>query len=135
LLTNDTWNVNYDLVFSIEYLLAECELLTTRMATAERRLSLLAELAKNAHDIARVTRLRLTLYTAADQSHRAAEVFLEYWRDRGTDWSVHPTQEEVLREYDQIWSLLGNRQIEELLELPLTTDQLCSMSSMFSPKS
>jgi predicted ATPase len=105
-----------------EYLLAECELLTTDMAAAENRLSMLAERAKSAHDIARVTRLRLTLYTALDRSDRAVEVFLEYWRGRGTDWSPHPTEEEFLREYDHIWSLLGDRQIEELVDLPLITN-------------
>ena len=35
LLTDETWNHHYDLVFSIEYLLAECELLTTDMAAAD----------------------------------------------------------------------------------------------------
>jgi len=123
LLADETWNDNYDLVFSIEYLLAECELLTTDMAAAENRLSMLAERAKSAHDIALLTRLRLTLYTALDRSDRAVEVFLEYWRGRGTDWSPHPTEEEVLREYDHIWSLLGNRQIEELVDLPLITNR------------
>ena len=43
LLTDDTWNRNYDLVFSIEYLLAECELLTADMSAAENRLSMLVE--------------------------------------------------------------------------------------------
>jgi predicted ATPase len=43
LLTDETWNRNYELVFSIEHLLAECELLTTDMAAAEKRLSMLAE--------------------------------------------------------------------------------------------
>jgi predicted ATPase len=77
LLTDETWNHNHDLVFSIEYLLAECELLTADMVTAETRLSMLAERAKSAHDIALGTRLRLTLYTALDRSDRAVEVFFE----------------------------------------------------------
>lgn len=38
MLIDETWNHDYDLVFSIEYLLAECELLTTDMAAAENRL-------------------------------------------------------------------------------------------------
>src|SRR5262249_10304889 len=122
LLTEQTWDRNYDLIFSIEYLLAECELLTTEMAGAENRLSVLAERARSAHDIALVTRLRLTLFTALDRSARAVEVFLDYWRGRGTDWSPHPAKEEILREYDKVWSLLGNRQIEALLDLPLVTD-------------
>src|SRR4029077_14761524 len=47
LLTDETWNHNYHLVFSIEHLLAECELLTTDMAAAENRLSMLAERGKS----------------------------------------------------------------------------------------
>jgi PAS domain S-box-containing protein len=121
-LTEETWKTNYDLVFSIECLLAECELLTVEMAGAETRLSMLAELARNPHDIALVTRLRLTLYTALDRSDRAVEVFLEFWRGRGADWSPDPTEEDVLQEYQQILSLLGNRQIEELIDLPLMTN-------------
>src|SRR5262249_36245016 len=113
---------NYDLAFWIEYLLAECELLTADMDNAETRLSMLAGRAKSAHDIAFVTRLRLTLYTTLDRSDRAVEVFLEYWRGRGTDWSAHPTEEEVRREYNRIWSQLGERQIEELIDLPLMTN-------------
>ena len=38
------------------------------------------------------------------------------------DWSPHPTEEEARREYERIWSQLGNRSIEELIELPLMTD-------------
>jgi predicted ATPase len=121
LLTEDTWNRNYALIFSIEYLTAECELLTAELA-AESRLSMLAERAKGAHDIAVVTRLRLTLYTTLDRSDRGVEIFLEYLRRRGTDWSPHPTRDEVLREYDRIWSLVGSRPIEELVGLPLMTN-------------
>ena len=40
LLTEETWERNYALVFSIEYLMAECELLTADMVAAEHRLSL-----------------------------------------------------------------------------------------------
>ena len=122
LLTEEIWNDNYALIFSIEYLIAECELLTADMAAAENRLSMLAGRAKGAHDIAVVTRLRLTLYTTLDRSDRGVEIFLEYLRRRGTDWSPHPTRDEVLREYDRIWSFVGSRQIEELVELPLMTN-------------
>ena len=83
---------------------------------------MLAQRAKSSHDIAIVTRLRLTLYTTLDQSDRAVEVCLEYLRRGGTDWSPHPTRDEVLREYERIWSQVGSRQIEELVDLPLMTN-------------
>src|SRR4029078_5494548 len=37
-------------------------------------------------------------------------------------WAPHPNREEVLREYERIWTLVGDRQIEELLDLPLMTN-------------
>jgi PAS domain S-box-containing protein len=122
LLTEDSWGNNYELIFSIEILIAECELLTANIVAAENRLSMLSERARSAHHIAIVTRLQLTLYQTMDRSDRAVEVCLEYLRRGGTDWSPHPTSDEVRREYDRIWTQLGNRQIEELVDLPLMTN-------------
>ena len=121
LLTDETWFEHYDLIFSIECLLAECELLTANIAAAEDRLSKLVQRAKSNHDIAVVTRLRLTVYTALGRSDRGVEVCLEYLRRDGNTWPLHPTIDEVRREYDRVWSLLGNRQIEEFVNLPLMT--------------
>jgi PAS domain S-box-containing protein len=49
-------------------------------------------------------------------------VFLDWLRRDGTVWSNHPTREDVMREYERIWELLGRRAIEELIDLPLITD-------------
>jgi predicted ATPase/transcriptional regulator with GAF, ATPase, and Fis domain len=122
LLTEETWQRNYELVFSIEHLMAECEMLTAEMAAAEERMLRLSQRARNRHDFCVMTRLRLTLYTNWDKSDRALDVFLEWLRRDGTDWSRHPTREEADHEYGRIWTLLGSRQIEDLLELPLITD-------------
>ena len=116
------WDYNYELIFAIEYLTAECELLTANKVAAENRLSMLARRAKSGPDSAAVTRLRLTLYTSLDQSDRGLEICLEYLQRRGVDWSIHPTTIEVQREYDRIWSQLGSRQIEELVDLPLMSN-------------
>jgi PAS domain S-box-containing protein len=40
----------------------------------------------------------------------------------GVEWPPHPTEEEGRREYERIWSQLGSRAIEELIELPLMSD-------------
>jgi predicted ATPase/transcriptional regulator with GAF, ATPase, and Fis domain len=122
LLTEETWTRNYELVFSIEYLMAECELMTAEMASAEDRLSRLVQRANNRHDFCVVTRLRLTLYTAVDQSNRGVDVFLDWLRQQGTVWSNHPTRDDVMREYERIWTLLGTRTIEELVDLPVAAD-------------
>jgi PAS domain S-box-containing protein len=122
LLTEETWERNYELVFSIEYLLAECELLTADMQAAEIRMSRLAERARGRHDYCVATRLWILLYTNWAKSDQAIDVFLEWLRRDGTVWSKHPTREEAMREYARTWTLLGSRQIEELVNQPLITD-------------
>jgi len=122
LLTEESWDDRYELRFDIEFYMAECELLTADMASAERRLSMLAQRARSEHHVAAVVRLRLTLYTTLDQSDRGVQVCLEYLRRGGTDWSSHPSLDEVGREYDRIWRQLGSRHIEELVDLPQMTN-------------
>jgi PAS domain S-box-containing protein len=122
LMSETDWDLNYDLIFSIDCLAAECELLTAEMAEAEKRLTMLSQRARNRHDFAVVTRLRLTLYTTLDRSEMAIDIALEYLRREGTIWARHPTEEEVIFEYNRIWSLLGDRQIEDLVDLPRLTD-------------
>jgi PAS domain S-box-containing protein len=129
LLGEEGWQEEYELIFAIESHMAECELLSADMASAENRLLVLAERAERACDIALVTRLRVTLYTGSGRGDRGIEVALEYLRNGGTDWSIHPAREEVVSEYDRIWSQFGERKVEELLDLPLMSDPnvLCTM--------
>src|SRR4029077_17299464 len=68
LLTEESWDHNYELIFDIEFHMAECDLLTANMRAAEKRLSMLAQRARSAHNIAIVARLRITLYTTVDRS-------------------------------------------------------------------
>ena len=122
LLSEDSWDRDYQLIFSIEFLMAECEFLTANMAAAENRLSMLAQRARTPHDTAVVAGLRLQVYTALDRSDRGVEICLEFLRGRGTHWSPHPSDDEVRREYDLIWSQIGDRRIEQLTDMPLIGD-------------
>ena len=47
---------------------------------------------------------------------------LECLRHVGIDWSAHPSEAEARGEYERIWSLLGDRSIEDLVDLPLMHD-------------
>ena len=125
LLSDDDWDICYPLIFDLEYCSAECEVLTADMVAAENRLAMLATRASTPRHIALVARLRLTLYTTLDRSDRGMEVCLEYLKRNGTDWSMTPSADEVRREYDRIWSQLGARRIEDLVDLPLMTKQEC----------
>ena len=55
-------------------------------------------------------------------SERAVAVGLECLRHVGIDLPAHPTEAETRSEYDRIWVLLGNRAIEDIVDLPLMQD-------------
>jgi predicted ATPase len=121
-LTEQSWDEDYELIFSVECNAAECELLTADMASAENRLQMLAQCAKGSHDIAIVTRLRIALYTALGLTHRAVEVGVEQLRRFGIEWSTRPDEEEIRAEFDSLRQRVGDRSIETLVDLPTTVD-------------
>jgi PAS domain S-box-containing protein len=122
LLPEDSWEGRHELIFAFELNRAECEFLTGALAAAEERLAALSTRAENTVERATAACLRVDLYTTLGQSGRAIAVGLDYLRHLGIDWSAHPTDEDVRREYERTWSQLGGRTIEDLLELPLMTD-------------
>ncbi len=122
LLPEDSWERRHELTFALALQRGECEFLTGALAEAEQRLAALSKRAANTVERATVACLRADLYTALDQSSRAIAVGLDYLRHLGIDWSPHPTEEEARREYERIWSQLGSRTIESLIELPLMSD-------------
>ena len=123
LLTEDTWEQRYPLMFALEFHRAECEFLSGQLPAAEQRLAILAERTATLVDSAAVACLRLELYTTLDRSDRGVELCLEYLRRIGVQWSPHPTKEEVRTEYDEIWWRIGSGSVEALVDLPLMSDQ------------
>jgi PAS domain S-box-containing protein len=122
LLAEDCWERRHELCFALEVDRAECEFLTGELTEAEQRLAMLSTHAASTVERATVASLRVDLYTTLDQSSRAVAVGLDYLRHLGIDWSPHPTEEEARSEYERIWSRLGGRTIESLIDLPLMSD-------------
>jgi PAS domain S-box-containing protein len=122
LLADDRWQRCHALSFALELNRAECEFLTGDLSAAEKRLAEVSTFAGGAVDEALVACLRIDLYSALQRNDCAVEVSLDYLRRRGVDWSPHPTDAEARQEYERIWSLLGSRTIEQLIDLPSMTD-------------
>jgi PAS domain S-box-containing protein len=122
LLPKDSWERRHELTFALELHRAECEFLTGALTEAEERSTELSTRAANTVEQATVACLRVELYLTLDQSGRAVAVGLDYLRHLGIDWSPHPTEQEVQREYESIWAQLESRTIEELIDLPLMSD-------------
>ena len=122
LLADDRWERRHELTFALEMYQAECEFLTGQSVAAVERLSTLSSRASNSIERATVAGLRVDLYTALGQSELAVVVCLDYLRGLGIDWSLRPTEAEARYEYERIWSQLGDRAVEGLIELPLMSD-------------
>ncbi|HEY0801404.1 MAG TPA: GAF domain-containing protein, partial [Steroidobacteraceae bacterium] len=56
------------------------------------------------------------------QKDRAIDLCLDFLRHVGVEWSAHPKAEDAEREYKRVWSLLGGRAIEDLIDLPPMED-------------
>jgi PAS domain S-box-containing protein len=122
LLAEDAWERRRELIFALELDRAECEFLTGHLSAAEERLAALSNGPTTTVERAIVACLHMDVCTTLDQSDRAVAVCLDYLRHVGIEWSPHPTEEDVRREYERIWSLLGSRTIEDLIDLPLMDD-------------
>jgi predicted ATPase/signal transduction histidine kinase len=122
LVAEDGWKRQHALAFALEFHRAACEFLTGALAAAEERLTALVTRAATTVEHATVACLRMDVYTTLGQGGRAIAVGLAYLRRVGIDWSQHPTDEDVRREYERIWTQLGGRTVEELIELPLMSN-------------
>ena len=122
LLADDRWERRYALTFALEVERAECEFLTGALETAEEKLELLWKRTHGIVDQAAVTCLRVDSYMALARADRAIAVALDYLRERGVDWSPHPTEAEVWQEYERLWARLDKERIEDLVDLPLMND-------------
>ena len=122
LLPDDDWAERYRLLFDLEINRAECEYLTGAFTAAENRLSALAQRATNIVDKAAVARQRILIHTVLDRLDSATDIGLEFLGHVGIYWSPHPTRGDVDREFARVWQRLGDRSIEQLVDLPSMTD-------------
>jgi predicted ATPase len=118
LLGEYSWERQHEFTFALELNRAECEFLTGALTEAKCRIGVISERARDVVEQATVACLRLDLYMTLAQNGRAIGVGLEYLQHLGVNWSPHPTEEDARCEYDRIWSQIGSRTIEELVDLP-----------------
>jgi PAS domain S-box-containing protein len=124
LLAEDCWARQRKLAFALELLRAECEFLTGQLTQASQRLTALSARVTEIIDLATVVSLHMEVCTTLDQTDCSIALCLEYLRHRGVEWSPHPTEEEARCEYERIWLQLGDRAIEDLIDLPMMTDPI-----------
>lgn len=138
LLDDDCWVHRHELMFALALNRAECEFLTGQLAVADERLTALSHRAETVIERASVACLLMDVYLLLDRSDGAVAVCLAYLRHVGIEWSAHPSDDQVRQEYDRIGALLGDRVIEDLIDLPLMEDATSlvtvnALSKLFPP--
>jgi PAS domain S-box-containing protein len=122
LLRAEAWERRPQLSFELELHASDCEICTGALPGAEQRLAALATRAVGTLQRCAVAHRRTRLYLMLEAHERAVAVALECLRHMGIVWPTHPTEAETRREYERFWSLLGDRKIEDLIDLPLVQD-------------
>ncbi|MBV8967916.1 MAG: serine/threonine-protein kinase PknK, partial [Verrucomicrobia bacterium] len=125
-LSENRWERSHGLTFALNLAQAECDYLLGNTAAAKERLEVLSHRAATLLDRAATTCLQIELYTNSDQADRAIEVALDFLRTAGTFWSPHPSDTDVSDEFERIWRQLGDRSIEQLIDLRPLDDPACS---------
>lgn len=112
----------HDLNFTLELNVAECEFLTGRLTVAEKRLLSLAPTATSILEHRALACLCIDLYTTLGSTDVAIDVGLTFLRQFDQEWSNNPTEDEVKSQYEDTWAKIGGRVAEDLIELPLMSD-------------
>jgi PAS domain S-box-containing protein len=122
LLTPDSWQRHRELSFALELARAHCELASGTIAEAEGRLRGLSLRAITTTERVGVACLQVDLYQGIDRSDEAVAVGLRALRHLGMELPERSTEADARRAYDAIWTRLGARAIEDLIDLPLMSD-------------
>ena len=122
LLTEDSWRRRRELSFGLELARANCELASGMVAEAEKRLRSLSMRAATTGERVAVASLQVDLYLGIDRGDEAIAIGLRALRHLGVDFPERPTEADARRAYDGIWTRLGTRAIEDLIDLPLMSD-------------
>ncbi len=119
LLEPESWRADYDLAFGLHIESAECEWLQGKLEEAHLLfLELLAREEISRLDRARIYRDLIEVHTIQGRMQEAVGDCQKCLALFGMQLPTAPGREQIQEEFKQIWQLLGERQIEDLLELP-----------------
>jgi PAS domain S-box-containing protein len=122
LVGSNGWERRYELAFGLRLERAEAEYLNGNFDEAEALIAELLDIANSKVDKVAAFRLIILLHLMRGEHRQAIDRGLECLRLFGIEMPAHPTREHVQFEYRGICQQLGNRSIENLIDLPLMTD-------------
>lgn len=122
LLSEKDWDENYELIFTLNLEKGECEYLNGNFSEAEKIIDYLLKRVSKKIDKASVHRLKMRVHLLKGEVPLTVSVALVCLKDFNIIIPAHPTGEEVFAAYKKVNESIGNRKVEDLVELPLMTD-------------
>ena len=116
------WRGCYELTFRVWFERAECEVLSSNFGEADYWIQELLRCAQSKVDRAQAYRLRMVLQLVQGDNAGAVRTARECLQIFGFELPERPTDDQVLAEYDTVWSNLGAHPIGSLLSLPMMED-------------
>ncbi len=116
------WQQRYELTFALHLERARCEYLIGRFADADRHVALALLHARSLAEKAACYRLRIEVYSLNGEVEEALDSVAECAALFGLQLERHPPAESVREQYESVMRRLGDRSIEQLLDLPRMSD-------------
>jgi PAS domain S-box-containing protein len=133
ILSDEGWQRSYELMLGLFLERAECEILNSNLEQAAGLVEALLIKAQSKIDQAEICRLRMLLQLRQGNYAPAVRTALECLRMFGVDLPDSPTPEQMRAEYEEMRRTLGDRPIENLVDLPMMDDpEMRAVMKLFS---
>jgi predicted ATPase/serine phosphatase RsbU (regulator of sigma subunit)/tRNA A-37 threonylcarbamoyl transferase component Bud32 len=122
LLESESWHTQYDLTLAIYEEVAEAAYFCTEFEESERLVKVVLRQAKTVLDKVKVYEIQMQAYTAQNQLLKVVETMLAVVKLLGVEFPEQPNDSDIQQALEETLSLLGDKPIEDLIELPQMTD-------------
>ena len=122
LLGPDSWDLDHNVAFGLEFHQADCKFILGDVEFAEKRLTAMAQRCRSQGDRASVVGRLMILYLHQGEFDHALTLAIECLRDIGEALPRHPTNQDIEHAYLELLTVIGDRPIESLAALPLMSD-------------
>ncbi|TVP60556.1 MAG: GAF domain-containing protein [Nodularia sp. (in: Bacteria)] len=121
LLAGDSWDIKYELTLALYETAAEAAYLNGEFEQTEQLVQVVLAKAHTLLEKVKVYEVTIQAYGAQGKAVEAVKTALAFLTLLGVEFPEHPSQTDVQKEMEITTSILANRKIEELIDLPEMT--------------
>ncbi len=118
LLAGDSWDIKYELTLALYEAAAEAAYLNGEFEQTEQLVQVVLAKANTLLEKVKVYEVTIQAYGAQGKAIKAVKTALAFLTLLGVQFPEHPSQTDVQKEMEITTSILVNRNIEELIDLP-----------------